>query len=295
MAVEQLDPLEIIAPAPTAAAKSSLRRPRAKVTANGTPLRWQRVEVVNTANHQADQFVVELPLFDPKAANDWKWWASTSPIEIEISVGFEDEKGSLGQLAPLVTGPADRVEMLPLSANAAARGGGRGAMLSVSGSDYSTALMNSTLTNQYEGQALTPNQIITQIAANHPELTLDMSAVSDSVGADYNDQLGRLVLHMSEWDMITALADHEGWRVRMVGKTLKVEPKSDPSSGASSSASGKGYLLSYTRDKDGTVKSNCLALRLARALSIAGGVTAVVQAHDMSTGEDANRAKATVG
>src|SRR2546423_9513232 len=141
--------------------RSTLGKPRAKVTANGTPLRWSMVEVVNTANHQSDSFMVRLPLFDPKAAFDWAWWASQAPVEIEISVGFADQAGASTALTRLILGKVERVDLVPLPHGfGSARGskGGHGAFVELTGGDYSRALMNSQVSQEFVGNDLTPSQ-----------------------------------------------------------------------------------------------------------------------------------------
>lgn len=268
--------------------QSIVRKPRARVTANGIAIRWRRIEAVNNNNHHSDSFVVTLPLFDPTAAVDWTWWAAQPDIEIEIAVGFEDERGAIGQLSTILVGPADKIELVPYPRQSGDRGiaDGRGAFLEIHGGDYSRALMNSPITSEQIGRNLTSAQIIGNIAANHPQISLQIPSQGAGVGTPYDQMSGRLFLHRSEWDVLTALADHEGWRARMVGKTLIIGP---PQSGDASAP----YPVIYVPSSAGQgIQSNVMFLRLAHAANIALGIDAIVEAHDAVSGTQV-RAKAS--
>jgi hypothetical protein len=273
-------------PSPGSAPASIVRKPRARITANQIPISYERVEVVNTFDHQSDSFTVHLPLFDQNAALDWTWWAAQPDIEIAVSVGFADEQGNLGALTQLIVGPVERVELVPLpEARAHSQFSDQGAYLAVTGGDYSRAFMNSPITTEELGQNLPSRQIMQNIAANHPQVTLDLSQAGSDVGTPYDQLTGRLFLHRSEWDVLTGLADHEGWRLRMDGTTLVVGPAAAPDA-------AQPYPIFYApRTAGQVVQPTVLSLHLIHAKNIASGVDVIVEAHDAKSGTQA-RAKA---
>jgi phage protein D len=125
---------------------------------------------------------------------------------------------------------------------------------------------------------VTSQQIMQNIVANHPQVSLDLSQAGAGVGTPYDQLTGRLFLHRSEWDVMTGLADHEGWRIRMDGRTVVVEPKPSPDTAQS-------YAVYYTPPTSGQgVTSNCMSLRLTHSKNIASGVDVIVEAHDAKSG-----------
>ena len=303
------------------APRSYARKPRGRVTANGTPLRFTKFEVIQNNNHGTDTFQVELPLFDPKAPHDWTWWADQTDIEIEVSVGFEQQDGSVGSWQSLIVGPVDAVAMAPLSYGHNQGGGGgsgvnvrsavgyggairheggpahpMGAVLTIRGRDYSGQLQDSQMSQQFIGNDLSAAQIIPQIVARVPQLSVDFTPASnDAIPDIYNNQGGRLFLNRSPWDVITSLADHEGYQVRMKGRTVVVQPNGPPDT-------SNPYRVYYTPESHDAnnpqnyrpVSSNVITLRLARAINIAKGVDVFVQAYDSQTGQRPSRKVARV-
>ena len=294
-----------------------VRKPRGKVTANGALLRFTKFEVIQNNNHATDTFQVELPLFDPQAPFDWMWWADQTDIEIEISVGFEQSDGSVGLWTSLILGPVDSIAMAPLSYGHNQGGGGgqgsnvkaavgyggaikheggpahpEGAVLTIRGRDYSGQLQDSQMSQQFIGNDLSASSLIPQIVAKVPQLSVDMSAATDGIADVYNNQGGRLFLNRSPWDVITSLADHEGYQVRMKGRTVVVKPNGPPDA----SNPYQIYYIPENRDPNNyqPVQSNCVTLRLARALNIAKGVDVFVQAYDSATGQRPSRKVAKV-
>jgi hypothetical protein len=292
--------------------RSKVRWPRGKVTVNGKPLRFVQIEVIQNAHHEADSYDVQAPLFDPDQTEmDWKFWASQADIEVEISIGFApDENSQVSNWTRLIVGPVDAVSMSPVAygphSTVAQRGrteigrGGMlpnesspahpfGAMLQIRGRDYSGQLIDSEVSSEMVSGKLTSKQVLQNVVGNIPQLSLDAEAMEDdSVGDPVNDAEGRLTLHRSAWDVITGVAEHEGMRVTMQGRTVKVAP---------ANTSGPAFAIFYTQAKAGTsqaefqqARSNCMTLRLARALSVGKGVDNFVQSYDSRTGRRPSRA-----
>jgi phage protein D len=289
--------------------RSEVRAPRLRVKANGVEFAAYSAEVIQNHNHANDTFQVSLPLFDPKAPKDWTYWADESDIEIEIAIGFADAAGHVGSWTVLITGPLEAPAMAPLSygyhsspnkGRAAIGAGGMigqeggpahpaGAVLTLQGTDYSATLAQSPLAQQFTGGSVTLQQVLDQIQAHHPQLQFQLADGGDDIGDPYDQQQGRLFLNRSEWDVLTALADHEGYRVTVKGRKITIGP------GGQADA-GNPYALYYRRgalSADGLMylppESNCITLRLARKLSVAKGVDSFVQSYDSATGRRLSR------
>ncbi len=296
------------------APKPALRHPIGKVTANGTALHFTSFEVIQNAHHASDTFQVIIPLFDPKAPFDWVWWADQTDIEIEIMIGLADDNGNPGTMTSLIVGPVDAVAMAPLSYGYNQGGGRRGpsaevgagglvahaggpshptgSVLTIRGRDYSGQLQDSQMSQQFTGNNLSASKVIPQIVAQVPQLSVDMAAASDQIEDDYNGGGGRLFLNRSPWDVITALADHEGYKVRVQGRTVKVQPDTSPDT---SNAFEIFYIpASGAGDSYQEAQSNCVTLRMSRALNIGKGIDVFVNAYDTSSGRRPSRKQAKV-
>jgi hypothetical protein len=296
---------------------SQVRPVRLRVVANGLEFGANKAEVILNANHQHDTFQAELPLFDPRAPKDWVWWSEESDIEIAISVGFAGDDGRVGSWTQLIAGPLEAPAMAPLSYGAGASSGRHvagkigsggmigheggpahpaGAVLTLRGTDYSAVLAQSQMTRQFTGGQVTMEQIVAQLRQNHPQLTFQLADAGDAIGdpaesdgSQGGQQQGRLFLNRSEWDVLTSLADHQGYRVIIKGRTVTIGPPNQ----ADASGTYKLFYRPGRLSDDGTVylppESNLVTLRLARKLSVAKGVDAFVQSYDSSTGKRLSR------
>lgn len=294
---------------------SFVRAPRAVVTANGVALRISQFEVVQNGHKASSEFSVTLPLFDPRAPYDWIWWADETDVEISISIGFADINGNIGQLTQLIVGPVDAFDMAPLPSSLSHVGGGTsgalgsgvgsggegrtahdtgsGASLVIRGRDYSGTLMDSPVSLNVAGQQVTTSTVAQAVIANTPQLTLDLSNVPDPVGDEYNDLQSRVVLHRSAWDILSALADHEGMRVLVQGRTVSIAPLPQQDAAAP-------YKIVYTPAQAATattafqpVTATVETLRLARALQVGKGIDHFVESYDSATGRLPRRARAS--
>lgn len=298
--------------------KSQVRKPQCRVTANGKALRIVQAEVIQNGHQEADSFDVQMPLFDPQAPYDWKWWAEQTDIEIEVLLGFADKDGQTSRWTSLVQGPVDSIAMSPLAygphSNLALRArtevgrGGQlphetgpahpyGAVLQIRGRDYSGQLIDSEVSQEQVSGNLTSKDMLDNLVSQVPGLSLDISQLDDdSVGDLMNDAQGRLTLHRSAWDVISGIAEHEGARATVKGKQVKIAPVP-----ADSSDKGQAFAIYYYPEKQSStgggfepVRSNVMTLRMARALAVGRGVDHFVQAYDSATGRRPSRAVARV-
>ncbi len=283
------------------------------MTANGAELRFTRFQVIQNGHDAADSFQVELPRNDPQAPHDAKWWSEQTEVEVEISVGFADDDGKVGKWTSLIIGPVDAIADAPISFGTHSGGStgsaranvGRGGMvaheggpahpmggvLTIRGRDYSGQLIASGVSAEYVSGKLTSADVVKKIAEKVPQLKVDLSEASDSVGDPVSSVEGRLFLKRSAWDVITSIAEHDGMRAIVRGKTLKIAPGPSSDDGAFElffrppvPASGNAEFKPSS--------GNVITLRMARNLMIAKGVDHFVQAYDSKTGKKPSRAVA---
>lgn len=295
-----------------------VRFPQGRVRVNGKPLPFQQFEVIQNYHHESDAYDIQAPLFDPLAPFDWKFWARETDIEIQIDIGFaETATGEVQKWTTMITGPVDGISLAPVAfgphSNLATRArteigrGGSlpnetgpahptGALLQIRGRDYSGQLIDSEVSAQDISGALTSREIYENVLKNIPGIKIELDEGSDdSVGDPVQNQQGRQHLHRSAWDVITAVADHDGMRAIMKGRTLKIAPPQSNPGGNQT----KHFELYYTpvlvasaQQEFRPATSNCITLRMARGLNVGRGTDHFVQGYDSQTGRRPSRAVA---
>lgn len=225
-------------------AGSTVRRPRLQVLANGRAIAGvTSVEVMNNAYFAADIFEISLALTaDPERGVGW--WANQggTTIDIQVTLG--------GAWVNLVHGTLDSVEIDPLRAVAR-----------ISGRDLSAGLIESRVQGTFANQ--TASEIASAIAGRHG-LAADVQATTTPVGRYWQLEHDSLLLDAmarstTEWDLLVALAQYEGFDVGVRGTTLRFRP---PEQGA------PPLLLEA---------ANCTRLVLERSLTMAQGVRVTVR------------------
>lgn len=296
---------------------SIVRKPRGKVTANGKLIPYTRFEVIQNANHASDSYQVEMPLFDPAAPYDWAWWSDETDIEVEISLGFEQQDGSVNTWTSMIVGPVDAVAMAPLSYGHNQGGGQRpgsaaakvgaggmvaheggpahpgGSVMTIRGRDYSGQLQDSAVSQQFAGGKITAKTIVPELVARVPHLTLDMPDTPASAGSMFHSEEGRLFIGKSAWDVIGAVADHEGYQTKVKGRTVQVKPQQAPDASNPYKVFFIAAIPGSANQAYQPMQSNCVTLRLARALNVGKGIDVFVQSYDAATGQRPSRKRAS--
>ena len=196
------------------AAVSVARRPLLRVLLNGADSHACTHVTVDSNNHyQADTFEAEF-IADGAATQTLAWWSDTDTILVEIQI----DRGLNGQRegwASVFIGEVDGIEADPESG--AVRAHGR---------DLSRRLIDAKTQETFLNQ--TSSQVAAILAARHgltaagPATT---TLVSRYYGADHDHLTGdSFTRTTTEWDLLTYLAQHEGFDLFVVGTVLHFQP-----------------------------------------------------------------------
>jgi hypothetical protein len=244
--------------------KSHARRPSALVTVNGTPVPGVvSFEVANNNFFAADRFSLCLDLARQPAAMQEAWFSDTNDIEVSISTVLLVDGDTTSTPVEWIDGNVDHVD-IDLEDRKAR----------LTGRDFSAAFMEAKTTERFQNQ--TASQIATLLATRHG-LSSQVTQTSTVVGTYYEIDHARLTREETEWDLLTYLAQNEGFDVFVRGKTLFFQPPADEGS--------KAWTLEYVAPTAATIASGTFtALKLGRALTLARDVIVKVQSWNSKTG-----------
>jgi phage protein D len=191
-----------------------VRQPRALVLVNGAiaagVVSW---EVDNNTHFQPDYFRVVLALSAQSSPTDWAFWASQTDLTVEILCGFprDPEHYSRNDLQQVILGRVDDIEIDPV----------RDEILLV-GRDYTALFIDSKNAEQFRNQSA--SDIVTLLARRHGMQTQSFPTAT-LAGKYYEIDHAKIVLEMSEWDVLTYLARKENAEVFVRGNTLVFRPR----------------------------------------------------------------------
>ena len=161
-------------------------------------------EVCTSSHFSADRFRLRFALAGCGAAI----WSQTL---IELSIEVEQE----GTVCPLILGVADRVEIDVI----------KGEVL-VDGRDLSSRLVVGRTQETFENR--TASEIAELLAQRH-DLSASVTQTTTRVGRNFQNGSARSTLDQysrasTEWDLLTELAEAEGFDVWVQGTTLNFQP-----------------------------------------------------------------------
>jgi hypothetical protein len=183
------------------------------------------------------------------SATDYSAW-TTLPVQIEIQFGID------GNWQSLITGAADAIEVDAI----------RNSIL-VSGRDLTAIFIAAQTQESFEN--LTSSDVAILLCGRHSILA-SVTPTSTLIGRYYQDGHTRSALSQhgratTEWDVLSWLAQQEGYDVWVAGDTLHFQPASTSSIGAA------------------VAPADCLDMRLNRDLSIGAGFTVQIQSWDSAS------------
>ena len=225
---------------------SEVRQPRLTVLANGAPMTGVlEAAVQSNAYLGANRFEIRAA-YAPAATPVW----AEPPILIEIQVSLD------GASCSLITGHADSLELDPIRGEA-----------TVHGRDLTALLVGAQTGETFENN--TASGIATLLAGRHG-LTPNVAATGALVGRLYQNSRTRTALSQharitSEWDVLTWLADQEGYDVWVDGTTLNFQPR--------------GIAAAIAT----VTPACCCSFRMKRSLDLAGGMAVLVESWNSQT------------
>ena len=221
----------------SAAAVSVARKPRLQVKLNGVVAGGCTHVTVDSNNHyQADTFEAEFITSAGTSTGfasgtlassagqpntqSLAWWGSTDTILVEILID-RGLSGAAEGFCPVFTGEVDGIEADPESG-----------AVRVHGRDLSRRFIDAKTQASYLNQ--TSSQVARTLAAGHPGISVvgpdTTTLVSRYYGADHDHLTGdSFTRTQTEWDLLTYLAQHEGFDVFMAGTVLHFQPEAQPS------------------------------------------------------------------
>jgi phage protein D len=239
----------------------TVRQPRGAVKLNGTiVVGWETWEVDNNRYQAADTFRVTFPMASLPAGFGIDWFASQASIMVEI---FGNEA------------PADPSNYAPAASDSQILGQTdhiaidmNAREIELSGRDLTAKLIDTKTSENH--QNATSSQVAT-ILATREGLTPVVTATTTRIGQYYEIDHTDLSQQRSEWDLLTKLAEYEGFDVFVVGKELHFGPKTQDT--------GSRYAIVWTEPTDDSPypTANATTLSFSRDLTIAKGVSVEVR------------------
>lgn len=234
---------------------SITRAPRLKVNVNGALLTGAfAAEVENKSHFAADTFHVTVAIGAMPPAMNLAWWSGSPLAFVEVFAGFDNGSGSIPWFS-LIYGQVDDISVDLVRRT-----------LTLTGRDLSGPFIDAKTTEKFQDQK--SYQIAQTLALRHG-LDSNVQETSAFVGTYYEINHARLTQEQSEWDLLTYLAEQEGFDVWVSGNTLYFQP--------SPVATATPYPLTWIEPGDGTHAANFIDIRLERALTLARDVIVKVQ------------------
>lgn len=233
---------------------SAVRRPRGRVTLNGTVIPgWIDFEIQNNANYQADRFRCRFAGSKMPPEYGAAFWSREPVIQLEFEAGFQADPNATPVYESLLIGNVDDVDW-----------DWRTQVLLINGRDRTSELIETKTTEKYENQ--TSSQIAEALAKKHG-LQAQVQATTALAGTYYEIEHAQLTHESTEWDLLTYLAQQEGFQVFVRGNTLFFQKAADETN------PGPAYIIEYRPPTAERIASgNFITLRTRRNLLLARDV-----------------------
>lgn len=220
------------------------RSPGARVFANGGLLSGViEIEVVTTRSYCADQFHVRCRV-DETGLCDATFWSSEACILVEIQIAVDPPA-----YLSIITGYADTIALDPISR-----------LLFVSGRDLSSKLIEARSQGTFSNQ--TASDVATLLATRHG-LIPNVSPTTMLIGRYYQSEHNQVALDqfghsMTDWDILTSLAQQEGFDLSVTGTTLN-------------------FCLPIQSPPRSIRPSDCISINLERRLTLARDIEITIK------------------
>src|SRR6185312_15180313 len=245
------------------------RNPRALLKINDIIVRQiESIEYVENNYYQPDSFRVRLPLYGRSDSIDIEYWLSQPAILVEILIGFpvNPDNYSVGELQSLVIGGINDLGIRPFD-----NGGG---FIDFNGFDLSKKFIDNKTYEKY------PNRTSSDIAialAKTRGLTPVVTPTTTEAEIYYHHDFVQNGNAITEWDLLTYLAQREGFQVFVRGTSLYFKPRPI--------TSNDPYMFQGNLPKNGVGASfNVSRMVISRNLNYAQDVIVNVISHNALTG-----------
>ena len=192
-------------------------------------------------------------------AASWAWWAQQTEILVDVYAGSPRDplNYSTDDLTLLMTARCDSIELMPDARH-----------IRLAGRDMTSLLIDNKTTEKWPN--LTSSEIAAQIAALWG-FQSNIQATTTIVGHFYATDHVKLAKADTYWNVLTYLAQREGFQCFVLGRTLYF-------GNFGAQASSEPYLIEFDA-AGGIPKSNALDLRFSRDLTLAQDLSVTVRSY----------------
>jgi len=214
---------------------------------------WIDLEVDNNAYYAADTFRCKFDGARLPPDRNANWFSEQQDMFVELFIGYPDDPVNYGptDLKSFIYGQVDHITIDPITYT-----------IEVDGRDLSRLFIDNKTTQKWPNQ--TSSQIATMLAKKHG-LTPVVQATTAKVGTYYEIDHVNMADERSEWDILNYLADIEGFKVWVRGKSLYFQPPL--------AANTTPYPLVYrSQTASSGAMANFEAVNFTRALTVSRGI-----------------------
>ena len=229
--------------------QAAVIKPTASVKFNGAVVDWLSIDIVSTNNRRASTFEIKIPTF-AQTNMSFEDIIATEVIDVAIDMDAGD-----GEFVRLLTGRVDMFEERFVSEDAI-----------FTGRDLTALLIDTKTTQKFV--EVTSSTVASLFAEEHG-LKEDIQSTDTPVGTYYNNQSVSLNSQTTEWDLLSFLAQNEGFDLYVDNKTLVFKAPSTT----------KDYYVIDWRAGDSNAYrfSNAIEADFSRNLTIANDVRVTVK------------------
>jgi hypothetical protein len=239
---------------------SQARQPRAIVQINGISVYWTDIEVQTTTFYVADNYLVTIPLNNQNPTLNFNYWSSTVEMTVKIWIGFPKNPDSYGtaDLELFMVGVVDLLDIDPLKAT-----------VTISGRDLSARLIDTKSSQKYP--SYTASQVAQLLATKH-QLKAQITPTTELVGVIFANNNVLVTKEITEWDLLTYVAQQSGFVVFLRNDTLVFEPY--PKQDANSA-----FIIQYQAPSatNASPQFNGMDIKFRRSLTLARDVKVLVK------------------
>ena len=225
---------------------------------------WISWEVDNNAYRGADTFRITFSITSLPKSHGVDWFSRQSAINVEIFANenpVDPSKYQPSSADRLIYGNVDEVSIDQVHGT-----------VDLHGRDLTALLIDTKSSEHFSNQ--TASQIATTFAVRNNLGTSQIFKTKTKAGDYYQIDHDSTTQMQSEWDLLSFLANAEGFLVYVVGKDLFFGPQQDQKD---------EYVISWEKpnlNRDFPI-SNVIDLQFSRALHIAKGIS--VEVHSWNT------------
>ena len=244
---------------------STANTPACVITLDNEFLVWETVSVNSQNYYMADTYSIELPLTgNPQFGYDF--WADVPTGEIRIYMGFPDDitHFTANELTLVFEGGVDTVD-LSIGLNT----------VTLTGRDYAYRLIDKKITNSFVNQ--TASQIAVELA-NQNGLKPIVTATTTPVGQYTYNEFNLFPNAITEWDLLTELAQMEKFNLYVIRKELHFEPFPPPG------VQPYVFTIQLADLEYPFPRANATKINFGRTLTLASDVDVTVQSFSMEEG-----------